>query len=77
VSNIGLVNLIAGKTIVPELIQSKATASRLAEEGLAILKNDGLRTDMKKELKLVHDQLGQGGASNKAAHIAGEMMGLY
>ncbi len=77
VSNIGLVNLIAGKTIVPELIQSKATASRLAEEGLAILKNDGLRTDMKKGLKLVKEQLGQGGASQKAACIAGEMMGLY
>jgi len=77
VSNIGLVNLIAGKAIVPELIQSKATASRLAEEGLAILKNDGLRTDMKKGLKLVKEQLGQGGASQKAACIAGEMMGLY
>jgi len=77
VSNIGLVNLVAGKAVVPELIQGEATALRLAEEGLAILKDDRLRTDMKKELKLVHDQLGQGGASNKAAHIAGEMMGLY
>ena len=76
VSNIGLVNLVAGKAVVPELIQGEATALRLAEEGLAILKDDRLRTDMKKELKLVHDQLGQVGASNKAAHIAGEMMGL-
>jgi hypothetical protein len=31
---------------------------------------------MKKGLKLVHEQLGQGGAAKKAAHIAGEMMGL-
>jgi len=76
VSNIGLVNLVAGKAIVPELIQDKVTAFRLAEEGLAILKNDGLRTDMKKGLRLVKEQLGQGGASKKAAHIAGEMMGL-
>jgi len=76
VSNIGLVNLVAGKAIVPELIQDKVTAFRLAEEGLAILKNDWLRTDMKKGLRLVKEQLGQGGASKKAAHIAGEMMGL-
>jgi len=76
VSNIGLVNLIAGKAVVPELIQGEATALRLAEEGLTILKNDGLRTDMKKELQLVKDQLGKGGASERAASIAGEMMGL-
>lgn len=76
VSNIGLVNLVAGKAIVPEFIQGEATTQRLAEEGLAILKDDRLREDMKKGLKLVHDQLGQGGASNKVAHIAGEMMGL-
>jgi lipid-A-disaccharide synthase len=77
VSNIGLVNLVAGKAIVPELIQGKATALRLAEEALAILKNETLKKDMKKGLKLVHEQLGQGGAAKKAAHIAGEMMGLY
>jgi len=31
---------------------------------------------MKKGLRLVKGQLGQGGASRKAAYIAGEMMGL-
>jgi len=76
VSNIGLVNLVAGKTIVPELIQNKATAFGLAEEGLAILKNDRLRAEMKEGLKLVKEQLGQGGASKKAAHIACEMIGI-
>lgn len=76
VSHIGLVNLIAGKAIVPELIQGKATAHRLAEEAVAILKNETLKRDMKKSLKLVHEQLGRGGAAKKAAHIAGEMMGI-
>ncbi|UCG99903.1 MAG: lipid-A-disaccharide synthase [Deltaproteobacteria bacterium] len=76
VSNIGLVNLVAGKAIVPEFIQGKATAFHLAEEALAILKNDGLREEMKKGLRSVKRQLGQGGASEKAAYIAGEMMGL-
>lgn len=76
VSNIGLVNLVAGKAIVPELLQNKATAFGLAEEGLAILKDDRLREEMKKGLKLVREQLGQGGASKKVAHIAWEMMGF-
>ena len=76
VSHIGLVNLVAGKGIVPELIQGKATSLCLAEEALAILKNDDLKKDMKKDLKVVREQLGQGGASKKAAQIAWEMMGL-
>jgi lipid-A-disaccharide synthase len=76
VSHIGLVNLIAGRAIVPELIQGKATALRLAEEAVAILKNETLKRDMKQSLKLVHEQLGRGGAAKKAAYIAGEMMGL-
>jgi len=76
VSHIGLVNLVAGKAIVPELIQGKATALRLAEEAVDILKNETLKRDMKNNLKLVHKQLGPGGAAKKAAHIAGEMMGL-
>ena len=76
VSHIGLVNLVAGKTIVPELIQGRATALHLAEEASDILKNESLKKDMKEGLKLVHEQLGRGGAAKKAAHIAGEMMGL-
>ena len=76
VSHIGLVNLIAGRTIVPELIQGEATAFRLAEEALAILKNNGLRAEMKGQLRSIREQLGQGGASRRAASIAGEMMGL-
>ena len=76
VSYIGLVNLVAGKAIIPELIQGNATGSRLAEEGLGILENGGMRKEMRKELQLVKEQLGRGGASKKAASIAGEMMGL-
>jgi lipid-A-disaccharide synthase len=76
VSHIGLVNLIAGRTIVPELIQGEATALRLAEEALAILKNNGLRAEMKRQLRSIREQLGQGDASRKTASIAGEMMGL-
>jgi lipid-A-disaccharide synthase len=76
VSSIGLVNLVAGKAVVPELIQGKAKALRLAEEALLILKNNALKKEMKRGLRSVHEQLGQGGAAKNAAAIAGEMMGL-
>lgn len=76
VSNIGLVNLVANKTVVPELIQGNATAENLAEQGMIILKNSSVRSKIKKELRLVKAKLGKGGASLKTAYIAAEMMGL-
>ncbi len=76
VSHIGLVNLVAGREIVPELIQGDATDTLLAEEGLHLLEDVAKREDMKENLRLVRDQLGQGGAAERVAAIAGEMMGL-
>lgn len=75
VSHIGLVNLVAGRQIVPELIQGEATDARLAEEGLALLEDENKRQDMKESLRQVREQLGQGGASERVAEIAGSMMG--
>lgn len=64
---IGLVNFIAEKKIVPELLQEKATGLSIAKETLAIL-NDPDRIDlMKSELKQVRDSLGEPGASARAA----------
>jgi lipid-A-disaccharide synthase len=76
VSHIGLVNLVAGRQVVPELIQGDATDARLAEEGLLLLEDEGKRERMKDELRLVREQLGQGGASERVADLAGEMMGI-
>jgi len=76
VSHIGLVNLVAGRQIVPELIQGDATHTRLAEEGLWLLEDEERREGMKEDLRLVREQLGKGGASERVAALAGEMMGL-
>jgi lipid-A-disaccharide synthase len=76
ISHIGLVNLVAGRQIVPELIQGEATDARLAEEGLALLEDGQKREDMKESLRQVREQLGEGGASERVAAIAGSMMGL-
>jgi lipid-A-disaccharide synthase len=76
VSHIGLVNLVAGRQIVPELIQGDATDTRLAEEGLRLLEDDARREEMREDLRLVREQLGQGGASERVAALAAEMMGM-
>jgi lipid-A-disaccharide synthase len=67
VKNIGLVNIVAGKQIVPEFIQYRATAPTLAREVLAILRNGELLTTMKQELAMVRGKLGERGASSRVA----------
>jgi lipid-A-disaccharide synthase len=74
VKNIGLVNIIAGKTIVPELIQGDACGERIAREALAILKNEGKKQEIIKELEAIRAKLGEPGAAIRAAQIACDMI---
>jgi lipid-A-disaccharide synthase len=75
VTHIGLVNLIAGRTLAPELVQESATAPRLAAEVKAILA-DGRRSDaMRRELAEIRQKLGEPGAARRAASIALGLMG--
>jgi lipid-A-disaccharide synthase len=74
VNNIGLVNIVAGKQIVPEFIQHRATASVLAREVVAILRNGELLSTMKQELSLVRGKLGEIGASSRVAQRILEMV---
>ena len=71
---IGLVNLVAGEKVVPELIQAEVTPQRLAQEADAILGDGRKKENMIKNLGRVKTRLGQGGASEKTAKIAVEMM---
>jgi lipid-A-disaccharide synthase len=74
VPHIGLVNLVAGEEVVPELIQHEVTAERLAREVEIILEDREVRAKMKDKLKRVKESLGRGGASERTAGIALEMM---
>ena len=67
---IGLVNLVAGRSIVPELIQDEATAERLCQEVLRLLRDPSAYNDMKEELRQVRRSLGEPGASHRAAQVA-------
>jgi len=67
---IGLVNIIAGKKIVPELIQGDAGAERMAAEAMDILSSPERQAAMKRELSLLRRNMGTAGASERAARIA-------
>lgn len=66
---IGLVNVVAGKEVVPEFIQYKARPRLIAEKTIEILTNQATLTNVKAELEKVRKSLGSSGASQKAAEI--------
>lgn len=67
VKNIGLVNIVAGKKIVPEFIQYKAHAKNMTKQAMKLL-HDGRRlAEMKAELSNVKVLLGTVGASRRVA----------
>jgi len=72
---ISLVNLIAQEQVVPELIQDDVTPDKLAEEVLSLLRNGAARQRMIEKLKGIRKTLGKGGASERAAHMALQMIG--
>jgi lipid-A-disaccharide synthase len=72
---IGLVNLVAEKSLVPELIQKEATGERMAAEGLRILEDEPYRKAMIQGLAEVRQKLGSPGASERVARMALEMLG--
>ena len=67
VSTYGLPNLVAGRPIVPELLQREATPEALAREALAILDEPAVRQTMVAELDKVRGLLGEKGATERAA----------
>lgn len=69
VSNIGLVNIVAGKTVVPELIQSDVNSEKIFNAVSSLLTGKESLSEMKNELETIKHKLGEPGASGKAAKI--------
>jgi len=68
----GMVNLIAGRQVVPELIQDACTPDRIARETLHLLEDPAAAAAMRAGLAEVRRKLGPPGAVERAAEaIAG------
>lgn len=72
---IGLVNIVAGRRVVPELLQKEANGERIAAEALKILDDESYRKEMIQALAEVREKLGTPGAAERVAKMALEMIG--
>jgi lipid-A-disaccharide synthase len=75
VDTFGMANLVAGRPIVPELIQDDFTADRVAAEAVRLLTDEDAAGRMRRDLADVRAKLGQGGASARAADAVSSVMG--
>lgn len=62
---VGMVNLVAGRRVVPELIQFHATPERIADEARRLLLSTEQRRQMRQDLQQVRDRLGPPGAMGR------------
>jgi lipid-A-disaccharide synthase len=69
-----MVNLVAEKQIVPELVQDDFTPERVAGEVLKLLQNPNARRTMRTGLAQVRDRLGPPGAVERAADVIAQLL---
>jgi lipid-A-disaccharide synthase len=69
-----MVNLLAAKRVVAELIQADLTAERLEAELRRLLDSGVCREQMRADLRAIHQRLGRGGAMEGAAAAVMNML---
>jgi len=72
---ISLVNIVAERQVVRELLQDDATPEALAAEALRLLDDQAYRAQVCSGLAEVREKLGESGCSHRVAQIILEMIG--
>ena len=73
---VSLVNLVAGREVVPEILQDRATATALATAVRPLLNPTDPGTLSQREgLALVRERLGAAGATTRVVALASELLG--
>jgi lipid-A-disaccharide synthase len=67
VDTYAMANLVAGRRVVPELIQDDFTADAVSREAIDLLTNPMRAEQMRSELRGIRSRLGERGASRRAA----------
>ncbi len=75
IDNIGLCNIVAGETVVRELIQDEATPEAVAAEVGKLLTDSDYHSAITDKLGAVRSRLGRGGASANVARLALSLCG--
>src|SRR6266545_1499364 len=76
VSWISLPNIVAGRPIVPEILQDEVTGHRLAAEALRLLDDPGAATAQRAAFKDLRARLGEPGVGRRAATVVLRTAGL-
>ena len=74
IPHIGLINIVAGSKVVPELLQNDLVPEKIASYVDNFLQDNQLRDNVKKKLIETRKKLGVKGASKRAAQVAIEML---
>lgn len=74
VDHVGLVNIVAGKRLVPELIQQDATPQNIADAVSKMLRDPDYYKEITDGLAAVRVQMGDAGASARAADVVLELL---
>jgi lipid-A-disaccharide synthase len=69
-----MVNLVAGRSVVPELMQDDFTPAAVAAEVRRLLESSAAREEMKSGLAGVRASLGTGGAIERAADVFARLL---
>jgi lipid-A-disaccharide synthase len=75
VKHLGMPNVLAGREVVPEFIQHRATPDLLAKAITLLIDNQGARAKMISDFDAIVGSLGEGGASMQAARAIREELG--
>jgi lipid-A-disaccharide synthase len=75
VKHVGMVNIMAGKEVVPELIQADFTMERVVKKTRTLLESRDRRDRIVRKLVTLREKLGTPGAADRVAIIAMSMMG--
>jgi lipid-A-disaccharide synthase len=69
-----MVNLIAEKEVVPELVQDDFTPEKVAGETLRLLQDPNVRASQREGLEEVRRRLGPPGAVERAAELIAALL---
>ena len=74
IPHIGLPNIVAAKSVLPELIQNDFTPAKVAQEALSLLESER-NAKMKEDLAYVKERLGKPGAVGRVAELVLKIAG--
>jgi lipid-A-disaccharide synthase len=74
VQHIGMVNLILGERVIPELVQGEVNPERIVSESRILLDNGEIRSEIETKLAQLRERLGGSGAAERVADLAIAML---